>query len=53
MLNLVSDVIIASFAIAHTHSILLQVRGWLHVGVIFLLLATESLINQIQEDPLT
>lgn len=57
MLDLVGDVVLAALSIAETAAILLtfgfKVARGLDIGVIFVFLPTESLVDQMDKDTLT
>ena len=57
VLDLIRDVVLATLSITETAAILvgllLEIARRLHIRVILVLLSTEALVNQVNEDALT
>ena len=57
VLDLIRDVVLATLSITETTAILvgllLEIARRLHIRVILVLLSTEALVNQVNEDALT
>jgi hypothetical protein len=52
VLNLIRDIVFP-LAIAHAHAVLLKITRRLYIRVVFFLLPTEALINEVHKDPLS